>query len=86
MPFVLLPSSIIPTARSTVIALRATGARYMLTVPSIVEDILQVHGADGLAILRQLEILAIGGAPIKDSVLQDLVQARINLLNHWGTY
>ncbi|KAF8627100.1 hypothetical protein AX15_004541 [Amanita polypyramis BW_CC] len=85
MPFVLLPSSTIPTARFTAIALQATGARYMLTVPSIVEDILQAYGAGGLEILRQLEILAVGGAPIKDSVVQDLTRAGINFLNHWGT-
>jgi len=67
-------------------ALRVTGARYMLTVPSIVQDILRNREADGLAMLRQLEILAIGGAPMKESVIQELVRAKVKLLNHWGMF
>ena len=58
----------------------------MLTVPSIVQDILRSHEADGLAMLRQLEILAIGGAPMKESVIQELVRAKVNFLNHWGMF
>ncbi|PFH48597.1 hypothetical protein AMATHDRAFT_81705 [Amanita thiersii Skay4041] len=97
MPFVLLPSSTIPTGRSALTALQSTGARYMLTVPSIVEDILRLTAAphtsnkddkdndDNLAILRQLEILAIGGAPMKEFTTRELVKAGVNLLNHWGT-
>ncbi|KAK2463766.1 hypothetical protein APHAL10511_004204 [Amanita phalloides] len=84
MPFVLLPSSTIPTACSVLTALRRTGARCMLTVPSIVEDILRSLEADGLEILCRLEILVIGGAPMKESVLQELAKARVNILNHWG--
>lgn len=65
-------------------ALRISGARYMLTVPSIVEDILRSPEADGLEMLRQLEILAIGGAPIRESIIHELFQAKVNVLNHWG--
>ncbi|KAF8625926.1 hypothetical protein AX17_006652 [Amanita inopinata Kibby_2008] len=85
MPFVLLPPSMIPTGQCTLMALQSTGARYMLTVPSIVEDILRLPEVDGLAVLRQLEILAIGGAPMKESIAQELVQSNIKILNHWGT-
>ena len=65
-------------------ALRISGARYMLTVPSIVEDILRSPEVDGLEVLRQLEILAIGGAPLRESIIQELLQAKVNVLNHWG--
>jgi hypothetical protein len=58
----------------------------MLTVPSIVQDILRNREADGLAMLRQLEILAIGGAPMKESVIQELVRAKVKILNHWGMF
>jgi len=58
----------------------------MLTVPSIVQDIFQSREADGIAMLRQLEILAIGGAPMKESVIHELVRAKVNFLNHWGMF
>lgn len=58
----------------------------MLTVPSIVEDILRSPEADCLEMLRQLEILAIGGAPLKESIIKELRQAKVNVLNHWGMF
>lgn len=84
MPFALLPSTTVPTAKSALSALRATGARYMLTVPSILEDILRATDADGLDNLRDLHFLVIGGAPVKASINRTLVRARVNVLNHWG--
>ncbi|KDQ51272.1 hypothetical protein JAAARDRAFT_140530 [Jaapia argillacea MUCL 33604] len=84
MPFVLPPASVIPTARSTVAVLKSTNARSMLSVPSILEDILNLQDGSGLEALRQLDFVAIGGAPMKEPVGEELVAAGVNLLNHWG--
>ncbi|KAF8887098.1 hypothetical protein BD779DRAFT_1611593 [Infundibulicybe gibba] len=75
LPFVLPPASVIPTGKSTLSAIRASGARSMLSVPSIVEDILRLPGDIGLDALRDLEFLAIGGAAMKESVGSELVAA-----------
>ncbi|TFK52667.1 acetyl-CoA synthetase-like protein [Heliocybe sulcata] len=84
LPFVLPPASIIPTARSTLAVLKSTGARSMLSVPSILEDILNLPGEDGVAALKKLDFIAIGGAPMKEPVGEALVQQGVKLLNHWG--
>src|ERR1700759_2507934 len=84
LPFVLLPSGTIPTATSTLMALRATGARHVMTVPSILEDIIRDADAETLAMLGQLDFLAVGGAPMKEAVMQEVIRAQIKILNHWG--
>ncbi|EPQ54396.1 acetyl-CoA synthetase-like protein [Gloeophyllum trabeum ATCC 11539] len=84
MPFVLPPATVIPTARSTLAVLKSTGARSMLSVPSILEDILNLPGTDGLDALRKLDFIAIGGAPMKEPVGEALVKQGVKLLNHWG--
>ncbi|TFK36292.1 hypothetical protein BDQ12DRAFT_687165 [Crucibulum laeve] len=84
MPFVLPPASIIPTAKSTLSALRSVNARSMLSVPSIVEDILKSPDAGAVDTLKGLDFIAIGGAPMKEAVGQTLVSNGVKLLNHWG--
>lgn len=84
LPFVLPPATIIPTGKSALAMLKASGARYMLSVPSILEDILRLPGKAGLEALQELEVLAIGGAAMKENVGQELVDNGVNLLNHWG--
>lgn len=84
MPFVLPPASIIPTARSTLASLQRTNAGSMLSVPSILEDMLKMPELDALPALRKLEFIAIGGAPMKETVGEELVRNGVNLLNHWG--
>ncbi|KAI0055302.1 acetyl-CoA synthetase-like protein [Artomyces pyxidatus] len=84
MPFVLPPASIIPTARSTLANLESTNARSMLSVPSILEDIVRLPGSAGLQALKKLDFIAIGGAPMKETVGQELVSNGVKLLNHWG--
>jgi acyl-CoA synthetase (AMP-forming)/AMP-acid ligase II len=85
MPFTLPPASVIPTGKSTLNALQTSGACYLLTVPSIVEEVLGLPGGVGLEALQRLEIVAVGGAPMKESVGNALAAAGVNLLNHWGT-
>ncbi|KAA1469647.1 acetyl-CoA synthetase-like protein [Dentipellis sp. KUC8613] len=84
LPFVLPPASVIPTARSVLNSLESTGARSMLSVPSILEDIVRLPGSAGLQALKKLDFIAIGGAPMKEPVAQELVSNGVNLLNHWG--
>jgi hypothetical protein len=86
MPFVLPPASVIPTGKTTLAALQSSGARYMLSVPSILEEMLRLPGGAGIDALKDLDIVAIGGAAMKESVGSELVAAGVKLLNHWGSY
>ncbi|KAL0059558.1 hypothetical protein AAF712_013703 [Marasmius tenuissimus] len=84
LPFVLPPASVIPTARMVLTTLRTNNAYSMLSVPSILEDISNSADLDALTLLKTLEFVAIGGAPMKVSVAERLVAAGVKLLNHWG--
>ncbi|GLB38787.1 putative acetyl-CoA synthetase-like protein [Lyophyllum shimeji] len=84
MPFILPPASVIPTGKTTLLALQSSGARYLLSVPSILEEMIRLPGGEGLDALRDLEIVATGGAPMKENVGDELVAAGVKLLNHWG--
>ncbi|KAF5377825.1 hypothetical protein D9615_006785 [Tricholomella constricta] len=84
MPFMLPPASTIPTGKSTLLALQSNGARYLLSVPSILEEMLRLPGGEGVDALRNLEIVATGGAPMKENVGTELAAAGVKILNHWG--
>ena len=86
MPVVLPPAGMIPTAKTTLATLQSCGARYLLTVPSIVEEFVRLPRNEGIEALRDLEIVTVGGAPMKDSVAKQIVAAGVNLLNVWGAY
>ena len=81
----MLPSaSVIPTERKTLETLRTHDTYSMLSVPSILEDILNSTEPDGLALLKTLNFVAIGGAPMKEAVAERLISQGVKLLNHWG--
>ncbi|KAG6864883.1 putative NRPS-like protein biosynthetic cluster [Blastosporella zonata] len=84
MPFILPPASVVPTGKTTLRSLEANNARYLFTVPSILEEIARLAGGVGLEALKDLEIVATGGAPMKESVGTEIAAAGIKLLNHWG--
>ncbi|KAK7053490.1 hypothetical protein VNI00_004116 [Paramarasmius palmivorus] len=84
LPFVLPPATMIPTARTTLATLKAAKAQSMLSVPSILEDILNSSDPDAMTVLKSLDFIAIGGAPMKESVAEQLVAQGVKLLNHWG--
>ena len=86
VPFVLPPAGVIPTAKTILATLQSRGARYLLTVPSILEAFVRLPRDEGMDVLRDLEIVAVGGAPMKDSVGRQVAAAGVNLLNHWGAY
>ncbi len=54
----------------------------MLSVPSVVEDLLTIPG--GVDALKRLDVLAVGGAPLKEVTGEELVHRGVKLLNHWG--
>ncbi|KAG7086748.1 putative NRPS-like protein biosynthetic cluster [Marasmius oreades] len=84
LPFVLPPASIIPTALTTLASLRLHNAYSMLSVPSVLEDILTSSDLDAITTLKSLNFIAIGGAPMKEFVAEQLVSKGVKLLNHWG--
>ena len=86
MPFILPPAGIIPTAKTTLATLQSRGARYLFTVPSILEEFVRLPRDEGIDALRDLEIVVVGGAPMKDSVGGQIAAAGVNLLSHWGAY
>lgn len=79
------PASIIPTGKTTLQAIEASRARYLFTVPSILEEMIGLSGGIGLEALKGLEIVATGGAPMKESFGAEISAAGVKLLlNHWG--
>ncbi|CAD6985706.1 unnamed protein product [Tilletia controversa] len=84
LAFALPHAAQVPTASSTLAMLDAVPAKIIFTVPSILEDILVQYGEVGLKRLAALEIVVSGGAPLKDGPGQRLIDAGVNVLNHFG--
>ncbi|EDR03548.1 uncharacterized protein LACBIDRAFT_253196 [Laccaria bicolor S238N-H82] len=84
LPFVLPPSGVIPTALSTLHTIHSTNARYLFTVPCIIEDILCLPDDVGLEAMKKLDIVVVGGAPLKDIFGGRMAEGGVNVLNHWG--
>ncbi|KAL7621049.1 hypothetical protein AAE478_008361 [Parahypoxylon ruwenzoriense] len=79
-----LPSpTSVPTAESTIELLRASSAKSLMTVPSILEDIMQDAELNA-PILADLDFVAAGGGPMKPDVAEQLANHGVNLLNHFG--
>lgn len=56
----------------------------MMSVPSILEDMLIMKELNALPVLQTLDFIAIGGAPMKEHIGAELVANGVKLLNHWG--
>ncbi|KAL2163194.1 hypothetical protein VTH06DRAFT_5250 [Thermothelomyces fergusii] len=93
------PSSIIPAGRSTLALLEQFDCRSLMTVPSIVGELLDAaglgdaeaedgdrHDGNGTAVdrLRSLEFLAVGGGAIAPRHGARLAGAGVRVLNHYG--
>ncbi|KAI1335918.1 hypothetical protein F5Y15DRAFT_396198 [Xylariaceae sp. FL0016] len=81
------PSSIVPAANSTIQLLEIFSAESLMTVPSIVDDVLTSCGddqRDALHLLKRLKFLAVGGGALKPDSAALLVDHGIRLLNHYG--
>ncbi|KAJ8133349.1 hypothetical protein O1611_g272 [Lasiodiplodia mahajangana] len=82
------PPSIIPATRSTLDLIRDFNCRSLMTVPSIIDDILcqpdENERNEALRLLAKLEFLAVGGGALKPEHGALLAKHNIKLLNHYG--
>lgn len=76
------PSSIIPAGESTLSLLQTFGCRSLMTVPSIIDDLLALDGATDH--LGTLEFLAVGGGAMAPEQGVQLKAHGVKLLNHYG--
>jgi len=56
----------------------------MVTVPSILEDMLDMKELNALPVLQSLDFIAVGAAPMKEHIGEKLVANGVKLLPHWG--
>ena len=78
-------SSVNPTAASVLQLIDTVHARCLMSVPSILEEIVLLSDATGLQKLAQLDFVAFGGGNMKPAIGFSLVSAGVSLLNHFGT-
>ncbi|KAI1372051.1 hypothetical protein F4677DRAFT_456836 [Hypoxylon crocopeplum] len=82
------PASVIPATKSTLDLLQAFKCRSLMTVPSIIDDILSLSNEEelktALGLLAKLEFLAVGGGALKPESGMTLTQHKVKLLNHYG--
>ncbi|KIA75587.1 NRPS-like enzyme [Aspergillus ustus] len=83
-PFILADSTTIFTAASTTTLLRTSGAKSLLTVPSLLEEIALLPENEGVRALQDLHFIAFGGGLPKESIGERLTAAGVKLLNHYG--
>ncbi|KAK4238038.1 hypothetical protein C8A03DRAFT_44188 [Achaetomium macrosporum] len=81
------PSSIIPAAHSTMEIARLVGARSLMTVPSIIDSIINLPEQErgpAYELLSTFNFIAVGGGPLNPQSGLALVQHGVKLLNHYG--
>lgn len=78
------PSSAIPTGASVTTLVKDTGAKALLTVPSILEEIALLPDQRGVSVLQELDFVAFGGGLPKEATAQKLFLAGVRLINHYG--
>ncbi|KAI1373464.1 hypothetical protein F4677DRAFT_462219 [Hypoxylon crocopeplum] len=83
MPCCLPSPTSVPTAESTITLIKATSAKFLMTVPSILEDMAEDMAANASSLVA-LELVVAGGGPMKPEVAARLVNHGVNLLNHFG--
>lgn len=76
------PSHIIPAGESTRDLLEAFDCRSLMTVPSIVDDLLAL--GESANCLRSLKFLAVGGGALGPAQGTRLVEQGVKLLSHYG--
>lgn len=83
------PSSIIPAAHSTLELIQQFDARSLMTVPSIIDDMLTSLGSAESKqameqVLASLKFVAVGGGALNPSRAETLAAHSVKLLNHYG--
>ena len=74
----------IPNGASIMALIQDSGAKALLTVPSILEEIESLPGSKGHDILRRLDFVAFGGGVPKGSTGERLESAGVRLINQYG--
>ncbi|KAI1367018.1 hypothetical protein F5Y08DRAFT_350351 [Xylaria arbuscula] len=82
--FCIPPSSEIPTGASITDLIEESGAKSLMTVPSIIEEIALLPNDRGIKILQTLDFVAFGGGIPKTSIGEKLDAAGVKLINHYG--
>ena len=78
-------SSVNPTAASVLRLIDTVHARCLMSVPSILEEIVRLPDGIGVQTLAQLDFVAFGGGNLTTASGNSLACAGVNLLNHFGT-
>ncbi|KAI0465610.1 hypothetical protein F4859DRAFT_528306 [Xylaria cf. heliscus] len=82
------PSSTIPATKSTLDLIRTFNCRSLMTVPSIMDDIIyqpdEHERNEAFSLLAKLEFLAVGGGALNQEHGIILAKHDIKLLNHYG--
>jgi acyl-CoA synthetase (AMP-forming)/AMP-acid ligase II/UDP-glucose 4-epimerase len=81
------PSNTIPAAESSLRLLELFRAESLMTVPSILEDMVSLDDErlqSAMTALARLRFVAVGGGPIKQQVGKVLASNNVKLLNHYG--
>lgn len=74
----------IPTGLSISALLKDSGAKALLTVPSIIEELALLPDDAGIKALEALDFVAFGGGIPKSSIGDKLHAAGVRLINHYG--
>lgn len=82
--FCIPATSAIPTGASVTALIEEAGAKAILTVPSILEEIALLPNERGINALRDLDFVAFGGGLPKEAIAQRLSAASVKLINHYG--
>ena len=86
LPVCLPRTSEIPSGHSTAELLVRTHASSLMTVPSILDDVIEsveVYTRD-VSVLANLDFVAVGGGALKPSTGENLHANNVQLLNHYG--
>jgi acyl-coenzyme A synthetase/AMP-(fatty) acid ligase len=83
-PFAIPPPNSIPSAAATLDFIRRTNAGTLVIVPSILQDIAEMPDDSGIQVLRSLEYVVSGGAPLSERIGDMLVQAGVKLIDGYG--
>ncbi|KAL6719407.1 hypothetical protein ACLMJK_003647 [Lecanora helva] len=84
MSLVLPAPSSVPTGSSILELVKRLDVRSLMTVPSILEDIVSSQQSADIDTLAALNFVAFGGGLLKQSHGEALSSANVRLLNHYG--
>ncbi|KAK3369719.1 hypothetical protein B0T24DRAFT_532261 [Lasiosphaeria ovina] len=84
-PFLLPPVHAVPTGLSTARAIEQFGAKSLMTVPHVLDEICALPFDEGIRALLPLQFVACGGGPLKLAVGEKLAAAGVKVLAHFGT-